>query len=109
MELSLQDDTGPPSWKDLVPKDELEDKGVNSLEVMCIDESTSEELNGDGVKATTWDLEDPELENRFEGGCVECKQLGKFNKVSERCNCSGIMVIQLDHMILERERLGKRN
>ena len=64
-------------------------------------------LSGGGLKHFAWHLGDPELENRFEGCCVECGQFGKFNKVAQDCNCSGIMVIQFDHMPLERERIGE--
>ena len=69
----------------------------------------STSLFGSGAKSVRWDLGDPKLQNRFEGRCVECGQFGKFNEVAQRCHCSGIMVIQIDHMQLERKRIGERD
>ena len=44
--------------------------------------------------------------HRYEGRCVECMQFGTFNNVAQRCDRNGIMVIQIDHMPLARERIG---
>ena len=62
---------------------------------------------GGGLKSLSFQLEDPELQARFEGQCSECGLHGKFNEVAQRCQtqaCIGIMVIQIDHMPLERTR-----
>ena len=69
----------------------------------------STSLFGGGLKACAGSgLGDPELQNhRYEGRCVECMQFGKFFEVAQRCDCNGIMVIQIDHMLLERERIGE--
>ena len=65
---------------------------------------------GGGLKSLSFQLGDPELQARFEGQCSECGLHGKFNEVAQRCQtqaCIGIMVIQIDHMPLERTRIGK--
>ena len=55
-----------------------------------------------------------ELQARCEGCCRECTSHGKFNEVAQRwqrcCQtqaCIGIMVILIDHMPLERMRIGE--
>ena len=64
-------------------------------------------LHGGGCKHLSWHAGDPALPNRIEGRCCECWEGGKFEKVAQECTCSGIMVIQIDHMPFERERIGE--
>ena len=65
---------------------------------------------GGGLKRFSSKTGDPVLQARFEGHCCECVLHGKFNEVAQRCqiqDCAGVMVIQIDHMPLERERIGR--
>ena len=59
---------------------------------------------GGGLKQLVFDENDPEIENRFEGRCCECRQRAAFTEVGERCKCGGVFVIQKDHMPYERLR-----
>ena len=70
----------------------------------------STSLFGDGLLTVAHSLTEAELENRFEGRCIECGQHGKFNEVAQQCSCigcRGIMVMEKDHMPSKREGIGE--